>query len=67
MLGNAFDADGDPLTAILVSGPQHGALSLDSRGGFIYTPAVAFTGTDTFQYKANDGVANSSPATVTIL
>ena len=32
----------------------------------IYTPAADFTGLDTFQYKANDGAADSNVANVTI-
>jgi VCBS repeat-containing protein len=31
-----------------------------------YTPALDFNGTDTFTYKANDGLADSNVATVTI-
>src|SRR5439155_435442 len=32
MLGNDTDVDGDPLTAILVSGPSHGTLTLNVNG-----------------------------------
>jgi hypothetical protein len=66
VLGNDSDADGDPLTAILVSGVQHGALVFHADGSFTYTPAAGFVGTDTFTYKANDGVADSNVATVTL-
>jgi VCBS repeat-containing protein len=41
-------------------------LTLNSDGSFTYTPAANFNGTDTFTYKANDGAADSAPATVTI-
>ena len=34
--------------------------------GFSYTPTNNYVGTDSFTYQANDGVTNSSPATVTI-
>ena len=57
---------GSNLTAVLVSGPAHGSLSLSSNGGFNYTPAINFSGFDTFTYQANDGFTNSSPAVVTI-
>ena len=59
------DIDGDPLTAILVSGPAHGTLQLNPDGTFTYIPDEGFTGTDTFTYKANNGL-DSNIATVTI-
>src|SRR5262249_39690655 len=66
VLGNDTDADGDPLTAAVVSGPSHGTVTLNSDGSFTYTPAVHFVGQDSFTYAANDGVAASLPVTVTI-
>ncbi len=66
LLANDSDADGDPLAAALVSGPAHGALTLNADGSFTYTPADAFAGTDSFTYKANDGQADSNLATVSI-
>jgi VCBS repeat-containing protein len=65
VLGNDSDANGDKLTARLVSKPAHGTLILKLDGGFVYTPAAGFVGTDTFTYQANDGAANSNVATVT--
>src|SRR5439155_2158427 len=38
VLSNDTDADNDPLTVLLVSGPAHGTLSLSTNGGFTYTP-----------------------------
>ena len=46
--------------------PQHGKVLIDSAGGFIYTPDQYFSGTDSFQYQANDGLADGNVATVTI-
>jgi hypothetical protein len=66
VLGNDTDANGDSLTSVLVSGPAHGILTLTNNGGFSYTPANNFSGTDGFTYQASDGLTNSSPATVTI-
>ena len=66
VLGNDSDVDGDPLTAVLVSGPSHGALTLNSDGSFVYTPAGDFNGSDSFTYKASDGSLESAPATVAI-
>src|SRR5206468_315573 len=66
VLGNDTDPEGDALTAILVSGPSHGTLTLNPNGGFSYTPAANYNGLDSFSYKANDGTADSNVATVTI-
>jgi VCBS repeat-containing protein len=66
VLGNDSDPDGDPLTAVLVTGPSHGTLSLNVDGSFSYTPAANFAGSDSFSYRASDGSLNSNPVTVTI-
>ena len=54
------------LTAIKVTNPSHGTLTLNSNGSFTYTPASNYNGTDSFTYKANDSKADSNTATVTI-
>ena len=66
VLTNDTDAEGDPLTAIKVSDPAHGTVSLNTDGSFTYTPTAGYTGADSFTYKANDGAADSNVATVTI-
>jgi len=66
VLANDNDADGNPLTAVLVAGVSHGSLVLNSNGSFTYTPSANFNGADSFTYMANDGLANSNTATVTI-
>jgi hypothetical protein len=66
VLLNDSDAEGDPLTAVLVSGVTNGMLILHPLGDFDYTPNFGFSGTDTFTYVANDGTADSNVATVTI-
>ncbi len=68
VLANAFDTEGDPLTASLApnGGPANGTLSLNSDGSFTYTPNAGFHGADSFTYVANDGFSNSAPATVTL-
>jgi VCBS repeat-containing protein len=66
VLANDTDPDGDTLTAILVDGVDHGVLVLADDGSFTYTPDDDFTGEDSFTYVANDGVADSNTATVTI-
>ena len=67
VLANDTDVDtGDTRTASLVSGPANGTLTLNSDGSFTYTPNPNFNGSDAFTYKANDGVADSNVATVSI-
>jgi len=66
VLSNDTDADGDALTAAVVANPGHGTLALNANGGFTYTPATGYTGSDSFTYRANDTKANSNTATVTI-
>jgi len=66
VLANDQDAEGDPLTAALVQGPSSGTLTLSADGSFEYTPNAGFSGTDSFTYTANDGQADSNPATVSI-
>ncbi len=66
VLANDTDADGDALSAVLVSGPSHGVLSLNANGSFNYTPDAGFTGSDSFSYMANDGSADSGQVTAAI-
>ena len=60
------DNNGDALTYTIVSAPTHGTLGDCSTGSCSYTAGPSYTGTDTFTYKANDGLADSNVATVTI-
>lgn len=66
LLANDTDPEGDPLTALLQSGPAHGLLALASDGSFSYTPDADYFGSDSFSYKANDGTVNGNLATVAI-
>jgi VCBS repeat-containing protein len=75
--GNVLDNDSDAdniaptapnagLTAVPVTGPANGTLTLDPDGSYTYTPTLNFVGTDSFTYVANDGLVDSNVATVTI-
>lgn len=67
VLGNDTDADADPLTASVVSGPTNGVLNyFNSDGSFSYTPNADFDDTDTFTYRASDGNGGTDTALVTI-
>ncbi len=67
VLANDVDRNRDPLTAVLVTGPTQGTLTLNPDGSFIYTPSLGFVGTDRFTYKAKDPTQESALATVTIV
>ena len=61
------DASGNPLTYSIVSGPSSGNVSiLDAANGqFSYFPNNSFNG-DSFTYKVNNGICDSTPAIVTV-
>src|SRR5690606_38386077 len=44
VLANDVDEEGDPLTAVLFTGAQHGTLVLNADGSFEYTPNDGFEG-----------------------
>ena len=66
VLSNDSQAQGDPLTAVLVTGPSHGSLTLNANGSFTYTPNNGYTGGDSFTYKVNDGYQDGNSATVNL-
>lgn len=66
VLTNDTDADGDALTASLVSGGGNGSLDLSSNGGFQFKSGGSFVGIRTFTYRVSDGIASSTTATVSI-
>ncbi|MBB2494787.1 retention module-containing protein, partial [Aquipseudomonas ullengensis] len=66
VLANDSDADGDPLTATLVTGPTNGSLTLNANGTFSYTHNGSETTSDSFTYKVNDGSVDGNTVTVNI-
>jgi len=66
VLANDTDPNGKPLTAIQLSGPQHGVLSLNANGGFSYSNDGSVAPVDGFNYKANNGTDDSNAAHVTL-
>jgi photosystem II stability/assembly factor-like uncharacterized protein len=57
------DADDDPLTFTIVTGPTHGTLS-GIAPAVTYTPGQDYNGPDSFTFKVNDGGSDSNVATV---
>jgi uncharacterized delta-60 repeat protein len=71
----ANDSQGTLLTFSIVSGPSHGTLSAiiqptsagtTQTASVFYTPNNSFSGQDSFTFIINNGVTNSTPATVTL-
>jgi len=54
---NAVDADGDALTYTVVQGPEHGLVSVNPDGTFVYSmlpPSTVTGGTDSFVVKVSE-------------
>lgn len=66
LLANDTDADGNALTAIKVSDPANGTLTLNPDGSFTYIHDGSETTTDSFTYKVNDGTIDGNGVLVTI-
>ncbi len=67
VLANDTDIDSpQAMTSVLLTNISHGNLTLASNGSFNYQATGGFTGTDTFTYRAFDGLNYSNVATSTI-
>jgi hypothetical protein len=62
---DCVDADGDSLSYAIAALPLHGTATVVSNL-LHYVPASAYTGSDSFSYKASDGIAESNSATVAV-
>ncbi len=64
----ATDTDGDALTYSIVANAVYGTVTVTdaATGAFTYAPNVGYAGPDSFSFKANDGLADSSEAIVTV-
>ena len=54
------------MTAELTTGPSHGSVTLNADGGFTYTPAANYFGTDEFWYRGYDGQSYSAATRVAL-
>ena len=67
VLANDTDPENDTLSAILVSGPSSASsFSLGADGSFSYTHDGSETTTDSFTYRASDGILESNVATASL-
>jgi len=60
------DADNNSLTWSIVTNPTNGSVTGGTGASRIYTPNTNFNGADSFTFKANDGIADSNVATISI-
>jgi len=65
VLSNDSDPDGDTLSLVSNTTPGNGTAVI-SGGNIVYTPAVGFTGVDTFNYTITDTDGNNVTAMVTV-
>ncbi|HWN95804.1 MAG TPA: Ig-like domain-containing protein, partial [Methylomirabilota bacterium] len=66
VLANDSDPDGQTITAVRVTNPSHGTLTLNANGSFTYRPATNYIGSDSFRYRASDGAKLSGTVTVSL-
>lgn len=66
LLANDTDPDGDPLHAVLASGPSHGRLTLAADGSFQYVATGGYLGLDSFTYTPADFSLTGAPVTVSL-
>jgi len=59
------DPEGSPLTYSIVTNPSNGTLT-GTAPNVTYNPGSNYYGPDSFTFKVNDGVQDSTPATVSI-
>jgi len=62
------DAEGTPVTYVLVSGPANGSISgfNTNTGALTYQPNTNYNGGDSFTFRTSDGTNTSALATVSI-
>jgi hypothetical protein len=67
LLGQASDADGDPITLASMATASANGGSVSSSGGWVfYVPAPGFTNADTFTYAISDGYCSPVTGTVSL-
>jgi hypothetical protein len=65
VLGNDTDPENDALTITTVGQAMHGTATI-SGSKILYTPALNYHGTDSFQYTISDGNGGTDTATVSV-
>ncbi len=61
-----YDADGDPLTYLILDAPAHGDIVEQEGPELAYRPDAGYAGPDSFTVVVQDGISESNVATVSI-
>ncbi len=64
----ATDVEGSTLTYTVVANGTHGTVTITNAaaGAYSYVPVANYNGTDSFTFKANDGLTDSNTATINV-
>jgi gliding motility-associated-like protein/uncharacterized repeat protein (TIGR01451 family) len=62
----ASDPDGDPVTYVVSTAPEHGTVVINPDGSYTYTPATGYNGPDSFVTTVCDDKGACTTATVDI-
>ncbi|MDB6110086.1 MAG: hypothetical protein JWR69_1836 [Pedosphaera sp.] len=66
VLSNDAEPNGFSLTVVSYTQPGHGSVTVNANGGYVYTPAADFNGSDNFTYTLTNGNARAAVATVNL-
>ncbi|MDO8991705.1 MAG: Ig-like domain-containing protein, partial [Daejeonella sp.] len=67
ILNNDTDTEGGTITAIKVTDPANGILTLNGNGSFTYVHNNGTSTSDSYTYKVNDGTIDGNTVTVSII
>ncbi|MBM7060389.1 retention module-containing protein [Pseudomonas sp. UL073] len=62
----ASDAESDALTFKLLTGAQHGTVTVNANGSYLYTPSSNYNGPDSFKVQISDGQGGITETTVAV-
>ena len=60
------DANGDELTYTKGTEPSHGSVEVNADGGYTYTPATDYVGSDSFTVNVSDNNGGTTSSAITI-
>ncbi len=65
ILANDTDEEGNTITIVSNTQPEHGLLVLNADGSFSYLPDADYCGADSFSYNVTDGICDT-PVSATV-
>jgi hypothetical protein len=64
VLTNDTDLDGDSLSIVAFTQPEHSSVVYNGDGTFTYIPGAGYVGEDSFTYTVGDGAGGTDTATI---